>query len=49
MLYIFYICCVNMFTSPSNLINMVSTGTFPQNGSLPLPDHQDMLSKIIAR
>ena len=40
---------VFMFISPSNLVDMVSTGTFPQNGSLPLPDNQDMLSKKIAR
>ena len=40
---------VFMFISPSNLVNMMCAGTFPQNGSLPLPDNQDMLSKKIAR
>ena len=32
--------------TPGNLVNMVCTGTFPQDRSLPLPNHQNVLSKI---
>ena len=31
---------------PGNLVDMVCTGTFPQDWSLPLPNHQNVLSKI---
>ena len=31
---------------PGNLVDMVCTGTFPQDWSFPLPNHQNVLSKI---